>query len=287
MEKIKSLEPIYISGGMSFRRYSDWNYPEFNKVSKRLRSEGYKVINPAENFDGRSDHPCGREGYMKLDISHVLGAGSIAVLPSWIGSEGARCEVSVGRQIGLPILDAYTMKPIDVPTVPLSEYNGFLLGLCGFARVGKDFAAKGLAVYGWHRVGFADALKADIDPILIKFGVNTSDPSQKEKVRDLYVQHGRTMRSIHPNHWIEALRIPKDAVGAVIADVRYTNECNAILDRGGTVIMIRRPDYEPANREEAESFLAIADEFPNMPIVINNGTQDQLVGKVTEIINWP
>lgn len=101
---------IYLSGPMS--GLPDFGYPIFNNHATRLRNDGHEVINPADNFDGRTDHPAGRPAYMRLDIQHVLDSEAVAVLPGWESSAGARLEVSVARELGLAILDVETMKPV-------------------------------------------------------------------------------------------------------------------------------------------------------------------------------
>lgn len=93
---------VYVSGPMT--GYAEFNYPAFRAAAKRLRDAGYTVLDPSESFEGATDR--GRSEYMRLDIQHVLNADAIAVLPGWQGSPGARLEVSIARELGLPIWDA-------------------------------------------------------------------------------------------------------------------------------------------------------------------------------------
>jgi len=112
---------VYLSGPMT--GLPDFNYPTFNKVAERLRGLGYDVTNPAENFGGRPDHPGGRSAYMRLDVGHVLDADAVAVLPGWEKSRGARLEVAVALELGLPVIDAETREPIPHLTSQVSIWR--------------------------------------------------------------------------------------------------------------------------------------------------------------------
>lgn len=100
----------YISGPMT--GYPEWNYPTFNAAEDVLAAEGYEVINPARNFDGKSDHPGGRVAYMRLDVTHVLDAEVVFVLPGWEKSRGARLEILTAQELGLDVFDYVTRTPM-------------------------------------------------------------------------------------------------------------------------------------------------------------------------------
>ena len=91
---------IYLSGPMT--GHAGYNYPAFHAAAADLRLRGFAVINPAENEGGRIDLP--RAAYMRLDIESVLRADLVVVLSGWRGSRGARLEVEIAREIGIPIL---------------------------------------------------------------------------------------------------------------------------------------------------------------------------------------
>ena len=83
-----------------------------------------------------------------------------------------------------------------------------IIGLSGYARVGKDTAAEALMKRGFVRVAFADALKSDVvnalcDSIGEVNGPDINVPelvtrSCKETFRPLLVEYGRAMRSLQP-----------------------------------------------------------------------------------------
>jgi hypothetical protein len=147
-----------------------------------------------------------------------------------------------------------------------------LIGLCGYARVGKDECCKAL---GFARAAYADALKAAVDPL---FPADTP----KEIRRPMYVEYGRAMRQIDPDHWIDLLLLSRPP--CCVTDVRYLNEVQHIESLGGIVIRIRRPGYGPANPEEARSFAEIERARPAMPCVRNDGTPEEMAARVRGII---
>jgi hypothetical protein len=88
---------LYISGPMT--GLPEHNFPAFKAAAARLTAAGYDVLNPAENFGGRTDLE--RKAYMREDISNVLKADGIATLPGWQDSKGARLEVAIARELDL------------------------------------------------------------------------------------------------------------------------------------------------------------------------------------------
>jgi Domain of unknown function (DUF5664)/Domain of unknown function (DUF4406) len=105
---------VYISGPMT--GYEDRNFPAFRDEHRRLASHGYEVLDPSENFGGVTDLP--RSRYMREDIAHVLEAQWVSVLPGWSGSKGARLEVALALELGIPVIDQMTGASIAVEHVP-------------------------------------------------------------------------------------------------------------------------------------------------------------------------
>jgi hypothetical protein len=92
-------EIAYVSGPMT--GYPEFNYPAFHQASRALQVEGYAVLSPADNFGGNTTYE--RELYMEQDIRNVLNSDLVVVLPGWERSAGARLEVAVAYECGIPV----------------------------------------------------------------------------------------------------------------------------------------------------------------------------------------
>lgn len=121
-----------------------------------------------------------------------------------------------------------------------------LIGLSGKMRSGKTYSAKYLLKeYGFPYVSFAESLKEDLESL----GV---DPellydTKPEPVRRLMQYYGQTMRLQDPNHWLNrglaiahGLMSITPGVPIVFDDVRFKNEADAIIERGGIIIRLER-----------------------------------------------
>jgi len=106
---------IYISGPMTGTLDADgvetWNFPLFRATAARLRDMGHTPLDPSAGKDPAKPWP--RHDAMRRDFHLVLMADAIAVLLGWARSNGARAEVLVAHEMGVPILSADTLEPID------------------------------------------------------------------------------------------------------------------------------------------------------------------------------
>ncbi len=80
----------------------EFNYPAFHEAAAALRGAGYAVLNPAETV--------GLDGapwlwWMRQALRQVTEAQGVAMLPGWEQSRGARIEVHVAAELGLPTLN--------------------------------------------------------------------------------------------------------------------------------------------------------------------------------------
>lgn len=108
---------LYLAGGM--RGYAFLNFPLFHAAAKRLREQGHEVFNPAEKDESEglkpvhiSDRHKPLAYFMTHDLPEVCKADAVAVLPEWHKSQGARLEVYVARECGIPVLDALTLNTV-------------------------------------------------------------------------------------------------------------------------------------------------------------------------------
>ena len=99
---------VYIAGPMT--GVPEYNFPAFHAAAARLRQAGWDVVNPAENFGGRTDLP--RETYMRLDVSLMTTCVAVALLPGWHESRGALLEYLLARELGMQFLDIETLEPL-------------------------------------------------------------------------------------------------------------------------------------------------------------------------------
>lgn len=153
-----------------------------------------------------------------------------------------------------------------------------LIGLCGYAKVGKDAIASAL---GWPRRAFADALKDDLRPVLTRLGLDLANTDDKAKARALLVEYGRLGRLADPECWVKRIALPPG--DCIVADVRYCNEVHFILSNGGKVVRIERSGVIPANEEELKSIAEIDAEY-DLPFVDNNGTPYDAAVKVLDAV---
>lgn len=109
---------------------------------------------------------------------------------------------------------------------------------------------------------------------------------------------------LHPNIWINALMTEYKVIGYnapfslcgtgkmrsdyppiypdwIITDVRFPNEIKAIEDRGGIVIRVFNPRIIPVDNHPSETSL---DNYPFEKWIYNNGTLEELVQRVIEVL---
>ncbi len=163
---------------------------------------------------------------------------------------------------------------------------GLFVGFAGRARVGKDTAA---AAAGMHRHAFADSIRAMasyIDPFLAESGVRLNEllaqhgwdkaKSEYNEVRYLLAQLGQGGREVvDPNIWIWKMleTVPYFVFDLgqdhAITDVRYPNECEAIKEDGGLLVLIERPGI-PTYDHPSECALDDWTDWDH--VIVNDGT---------------
>lgn len=153
-----------------------------------------------------------------------------------------------------------------------------IIGLSGYARSGKDEAAKILVEeFGFTRVAFADKLREvlyQLNPLVISdkgqnfarvqwivdnFGWDGYKKSiysddMRQLLQRLGTEAGR--QTLWDSIWIDAaFASATENSKVVVTDCRFPNEAQAIKDRGGEVWRIERLGVGPANSHPSETSL--------------------------------
>ena len=122
---------VYLAGPMS--GYTEFNFPEFDHVARHLRDDGYAVISPAEldRADGFDEKGCTgnealsvelRQRFARNDITAILQADEVVMLPGWRHSTGATNEARIASWLGTPISEWGDGR--TVPVEPLEMWSG-------------------------------------------------------------------------------------------------------------------------------------------------------------------
>jgi hypothetical protein len=146
-----------------------------------------------------------------------------------------------------------------------------ILGIAGYARVGKDTTADFLVTnHGFKKMSFADPMREALlrlNPLITISGnyvelatavrlsgweeLKTLSPDVRPLMQRLGTEVGRNM--FGQNFWVDlALKEAQKHENVVFADVRFQNEAQAIKDLGGEVWRVEREGYLPANDHISE-----------------------------------
>nr|WP_314532349.1 DUF4406 domain-containing protein [uncultured Pseudomonas sp.] len=102
------MKRIYLSGPMT--GLPGLNFPVFAAMTASLRDNGHRVTNPAEiNPDGGSWNDC-----MRRDIVALMYCDTVATLPGWEHSKGARLEVLIAERLGMTVVNAHDLVSMEI-----------------------------------------------------------------------------------------------------------------------------------------------------------------------------
>jgi hypothetical protein len=102
------MKRIYLSGPMT--GLPGLNFPAFHSMTTQLRAAGHTVTNPAElNPDGGSWNDC-----MRRDIAALMDCDTVARLPGWHTSKGARLEVLIAERLGMTVVNAHDLVSMKI-----------------------------------------------------------------------------------------------------------------------------------------------------------------------------
>jgi len=117
------MKKIYLAGPM--RGIPEFNFPLFNATAALLRADGYEVFNPAERDEANFGNIANAQGdevvfaeQVNLSVMGLrrkvfyedmawicLQADTVALLPGWEWSKGARAEKALAEALGLEVIE--------------------------------------------------------------------------------------------------------------------------------------------------------------------------------------
>lgn len=180
-----------------------------------------------------------------------------------------------------------------------------LVAFSGYARAGKDEAAKALEVLGFQRVAFADklrevlyALNPVVDyyrsfeytgPIYVQNVIDEHGwngyketpygPEIRRLLQRLGTEAGR--QALWDSIWIDAALDNRPEGKYVVTDARFVNEAEAIRSRGGKIYRITRTGVGPANDHPSETSL---DDYSFDGFIANDSTVEEFHEKVRSTV---
>jgi hypothetical protein len=151
-----------------------------------------------------------------------------------------------------------------------------LIGLIGYKRSGKNTVADTLVeCFGYRAIAFADPLREmalAIDPLVGSFplpgqlmppadgwrlsevldAIGYEKAKEIPEVRRFYQRLGTNgVRALDPGFWLRLGEQRIDNLRSIerspvaVTDARFPNEANAIRNRGGWIVRVVRPGFEP------------------------------------------
>ncbi len=169
-----------------------------------------------------------------------------------------------------------------------------LIGLIGRARSGKDTVAGYLARrHMFAHIAFADPMKQMLETAfgdLFRDGdrekpIDWLGKSPRQLMQTLGTEWGRNQ--VHPELWVllteqKVKHFVELDMSLVISDVRFHNEADMILNHGGELWHIVRPDFFPVGGHVSE--MADWEAYPHKKI-LNAGSLEELFLQVEEMIH--
>ncbi|MGZ4745694.1 MAG: deoxynucleotide monophosphate kinase family protein [Oryzihumus sp.] len=161
-----------------------------------------------------------------------------------------------------------------------------IIGLSGYARSGKDAAARALVAAGWKRASFADRVRElalVVQPELAGDVARVGWEATKERpeVRALLQRLGVGVRDIvDEDCWVTAAFRSLPVGPVVFTDCRFPNEARAISRRGGIVVRVVRPGLTPMNGHITDTAL---EHWPFDAVIVNDGTLEDLHARARQL----
>jgi hypothetical protein len=176
----------------------------------------------------------------------------------------------------------------------------YLIGITGKARSGKDTAARFFCQAGFRQTAFAEPVKQITATLCNEPLENFHDDVLKEQTTDLLGMTRRKVMQlvgseavkplfgddIWTRHLIQRLNLGLYGDKVVISDVRYDYEAQALIERGGYIIEMRRQGAGLTGAAAAHSSeVGINPDMVDF-FVDNNGSLGELKAELGKILNY-
>jgi hypothetical protein len=188
-----------------------------------------------------------------------------------------------------------------------------IIGLTGYARVGKDTVAKSLQLRGgFVPVSFTDKLnelllaldlKVDytgsdapdflsghypyyLDNLVAKFGWEWCKDNTTAREHQQYIGTEVCRTIFGDDVWVNAARpvihgLMSDGKNVVITNVRFQNECDFVHSLGGKVVRVVRDGFAPANDHISDTGI---DKLNVDGMFFNNTSIEEIGTKVSALL---
>lgn len=153
-----------------------------------------------------------------------------------------------------------------------------LIAFCGFARSGKDEAAKPLIAANYNRVCFGDIIKQQLDTLIQRhfgFSAFTEVSEEKAKIRRTLENWGEDNYDNIFAHFFKTL--PNPAVNTRLCRLPEGREWVA---RGGIIIEVVRPGVEAETQWSADRVRELNEAGLVHKTIYNFGTVEDLATTV-------
>ncbi len=158
-----------------------------------------------------------------------------------------------------------TFLKLEAPNLKVKQIS--------FASKLKDISYQLYSWAGLKRAIFYESHREFKEVVLPQIGLSP---------REIWILIGNKMREVYSNTWINYALCGVQADILIITDLRFCNEGEAILENGGIVVKINRPNI-PQGTDPAEVDLDSWPDFRWDHIIDNNGTLQDLNEKIEKI----
>ncbi len=175
-----------------------------------------------------------------------------------------------------------------------------IIGICGFAEVGKDTAAQALVdEKNFKKLTFSKAIKDCVrylNPIIDKDEEGNfihlqealeksnwqelkRNPEVRRLLQNMGTEVGRNV--LGQDIWLNLVRDRLHG-NCVVTDTRFPNEARLILESGGVLIRVERPGYGPINNHISDR---VSESWSYATVLQNDGTPEDLQKKLLSFVS--